>query len=91
MAEKKNVIVIDPELQYDRMLHYKEKHSGWEIFKGVYWGVYVFILGVLLITKVPAQMAVPKFFGWALSLFAIFIIVYGFSMSLHYKLMKRYA
>ena len=31
------------------------------------------------------------FFGWALVLFAIFYIVFGFTASLHLKLMKRYA
>ena len=39
-AESKNVISVDPDLFYKRMLHYKEKHSGWEIYKAVYWGIY---------------------------------------------------
>ena len=91
MADRKTVVVIDPELQYKRQLHYRERHSGWQIFKGIYWGVYTFVLGILLITLVPYRVTIPQFFGWALTLFAIFIIVYGFSISLHYKLMKRYA
>jgi hypothetical protein len=91
MAEKRNVIVIDPDLQYKRLLHFRERHSGWEIFRSIYWGIYVFILGIMLMTLVPVKVTVPQFFGWALALFAIFVIVYGFSISLHYKLMKKYA
>ncbi|MCL5093366.1 MAG: hypothetical protein M1128_02780 [Candidatus Marsarchaeota archaeon] len=88
MAEKKTVITIDPSLEYSRRLHYNEKHSGWQIFKSIYWSIYVFIMGVILYA-VP--MATSQFFGWALMLFALFFIVYGFSTSLHLKLMKRYA
>jgi hypothetical protein len=89
MAEKKrNVISIDPALQYERMLHYKEKHSGWVIYKSVFWGVYIFILGALLLTKITLVGA--AFFGWAFVLFAIFYIVNGFASSLHLKLMKKH-
>jgi len=91
MPAKKNVIVIDPEMQYERMLHYREKHSGWQIFRSIYWGIYVFIIGILLITRVPTPLSMTRFFGWSLTLLALFVIVYGFSVSLHYKLMKKYA
>ncbi|MGC8651918.1 MAG: hypothetical protein ACP5UH_01555 [Candidatus Micrarchaeia archaeon] len=88
MAEKKNVVVIDPSIQYTRMLHYKEKHSGWEIFKSIYWGIYILILGLFVLTT---GMTLVSFLGYALVMFAVFFIVYGFSVSLHLKLMKRYA
>ena len=91
MAERKSVVMIDPELAYRRQLHFQERHSGWHIFRGIYWGVYVFILGVLLATLVPASLSVAGFFGWALILLSIFMIVFGFASSLHLKLMKRYA
>lgn len=83
---KKNVITIDPSLQYERMLHYKEKHSGWIIYRSVYWGIYVFVLGALLLSG--AVSTTQGFFGWALLLGAIFLIVNGFAQSLHLKLMK---
>jgi hypothetical protein len=91
MAEKKNIIMIDPELSYKRRLHYQERHSGWNIFRGIYWGIYLFILGIILATLVPGSLGVAGFFGWALILMAIFVIVFGFASSLHLKLMKRYA
>ena len=91
MAEKRNVITIDPELSYKRHLHYQEKHSGWHIFRGVYWGIYLFILGLLLVALVPGTLGVAAFFGWALILLAFFVIIYGFTSSLHLKLMKKYA
>ncbi len=91
MAEKRNVIVIDPELSYKRHLHYQEKHSGWQIFRGIYWGIYLFIIGILLATLVPATLGYTAFLGWVLILLAFFVIIYGFTSSLHLKLMKKYA
>lgn len=89
MAEKKrDVISIDPTLQYQQMLHYKEKHSGWIVYRAVYWGIYVFVLGLLLLSGVAATAA--TFFGWAFVLFALFFIVNGFAESLHLKLMKKH-
>ena len=82
-------------MEYSRRLHYMEKHSGWMIFKSIYWGIYVFLLGVLLLTVYGSStgfMVSPaSFVGWALVLFAIFYIVFGFTTSLHLKLMKKHA
>ncbi len=86
-----NVVTIDPTLAYERMLHFNEKHSGWHIFRALYWGIYVFVLGLILLADVPALVSIPSFFGWTLVLGAIFFIVYGFVTSLHLKLMKRHA
>ncbi|MCL4379152.1 MAG: hypothetical protein M1160_02895 [Candidatus Marsarchaeota archaeon] len=91
MAERRSTITIDPELAYRRRLHYQEKHSGWHIFRGIYWGIYIFILGAMLAALVPATMSYTRFFGWALILLAFFVIIYGFTSSLHLKLMKKYA
>ncbi len=94
MAEKKPekmIVTIDPSMEYSRKLHYGEKHSGWAIFRSIYWSIYIFVFGVLLFTLVPAGMSVAAFFGIAAMVFAIFLIVYGFSTSLHLKLMKKYA
>jgi hypothetical protein len=88
-------MVIDPTLQYERRLRYMEKHAGWEIFRMVFWGVYIFIIGLILLIfyKQSPTTAINlyAFFGWGLTLFAIFYILYGFSMSLHLKLMRKYA
>ncbi|EQD29393.1 hypothetical protein B2A_14495, partial [mine drainage metagenome] len=62
MAEKKTVITVDPSMQYSRMLHYREKHSGWEIYKAVYWGIYFFILGLLLLSQGTALSLLSGFF-----------------------------
>ncbi len=91
MAEKRNIVTIDPELSYRRHLHYMEKHSGWHIFRAIYWGVYIFVMGILLATLVPYTIRYPIYFGWALILFSLFLIVYGFASALHLKLMKKYA
>ena len=92
---RREVMVIDPSMQYERRLRYMEKHAGWEIFKMVFWGVYVFIMGLILLVynKSPPtpNISIYGFFGWGLTLFAIFLIIYGFSISLHLKLMRKYA
>lgn len=93
MPQKGNrhVVTIDPTMQYARSLHYREKHGGWEVYKSIYWGIYVFVLGLLLVTSVPSIISLTSFVGWALILFAFFYILHGFTFSLHLKLAKRYA
>ena len=88
MAEKKTVVTIDPSMQYSRQLHYAEMHSGWHVFRAVYWSIYILFVGLILYT---GNMNTEHFFGIAVMLLALFYIVYGFSTSLHLKLMKRYA
>jgi hypothetical protein len=82
-----NVMTIDPTLEYERMMSYKEKHSMWFLFETLYWGIYLLSEGVMLLKGVSLAM----FFGWSFVIGAIFVIVYGISMTLHLKLMKRYA
>ncbi|MCL5430381.1 MAG: hypothetical protein M1504_02805 [Candidatus Marsarchaeota archaeon] len=97
MAEKvkRQVMVIDPTLQYERRLKYQEKHAVWEIFKMVYWGIYIFLVGFILLifdrSASPTPLDLYSFFGWIISLFALFYILYGFSTSLHLRLMRKYA
>ncbi|MGC8669956.1 MAG: hypothetical protein ACP5TL_02270 [Candidatus Micrarchaeia archaeon] len=89
MAEKRDVVVIDPSMQYSRMLHYKEKHSGWEIFKALFWGIYILQLGMILMYSQSINLVF--FIGYVLVSFAFSFIIYGFSSALHLRLMKRYA
>ncbi len=90
MAEKRNA-PTDIELAYRRHLYYQEKHSGWHIFRALYVGIYLFIMGILLATLVPNTLSYQLYFGWGLILAALFVIVYGFTTSMHLKLMKKYA
>ena len=94
-TEARQVMVIDPTMQYARRLRYMEVHGGWEVFKMIFWGTYVFMMGIILLAfyrTSPDQTISPyAFFGWALIIFAMFYIVYGFTLSLHYKLMRKYA
>ena len=92
MPERKVTVTIDPTLQYERQLRYVATQGGWEIYKAVYWGVYVFVLGLLLLTAVPRALpTMESFIGWALVLLSMFVIVYGFVVSLHLKLMRKHA
>ena len=91
MAERRVTIAIDPTLQLQKQAHFREKQSGWEVYRAVYWGIYVFILGVLLLTTFPAATEFMSFLGWAMVLLALFVVIYGFVLSLHLKLMKKHA
>ncbi len=88
MPKEKTVVTIDPSLQYERLLHYKEKHSGWIIFNSLYWGIFLFFIGSLLLAGVIST--IYGFFGWLLVLGAIFVIVHGFATGLHLKLLKHH-
>jgi uncharacterized membrane protein len=87
---KENVMTIDPSMEYERMLSYKEKESMWELYKAIFWSIYLLSIAVLLINYVPQWLSMNRFFGWALVLLAMFTIVYGISVTLHRKLMRRY-
>jgi hypothetical protein len=90
-SARRDIISIDPEMWFTRKLHYDEKHSAWHIFKSLFWAVYIFIAGVMLYDSVPTAQGIMRFFGSAVVVLSIFLILYGFSKSLHLKLMKKYA
>ncbi len=77
---------------FDRMLDFNVKHSGWIIFKAVYWAMYLLVLGVVLLFDSVHNVTIPleTFAGLALSILAMMVIVFGFSEVLHHKLMRRY-
>lgn len=77
-------------MQIEKHAVFREKQSGWEIYRAVYWGIFVFILGVLLLTAFTTAAEFMLFLGWTMVLLALFVIVYGFVLSLHLKLMKKH-
>ena len=89
MATKEKM-VLDPELWMNRTLHYQEKQSGWVIFQAIYWSIYILLIGIFLVSYTRLAFTVPIFFGVSLFVLALMIIIYGFTRSLHLKLMKRY-
>ncbi|MDE1811056.1 MAG: hypothetical protein KGH66_03375 [Candidatus Micrarchaeota archaeon] len=91
MPQKSIIVKIDPSMQYERELHYKERHAPWEIYKAIFWGFYLLIIGVVLATLVPAVFSYTAFFGLTIVLLALFLIIFGFTKSLHLMLMKKYA
>jgi hypothetical protein len=86
----KNVVVIDPQLVVERMLHYRERHQGWHIFRSVYWGIYLLVIGTFLMFYSQLGFTINMFFGSSLILFAVMLILFGLTEALHHKLMKRY-
>jgi uncharacterized membrane protein YjfL (UPF0719 family) len=77
---------------FDRMLGYQARHAGWIIFRSVYWALYLLLLGMLLLfySIQNISISLQVFFGWAFSILAIMIIIYGAVEVLHHKLMKKY-
>ncbi|MEM3572355.1 MAG: hypothetical protein QW530_01340 [Candidatus Micrarchaeaceae archaeon] len=90
MAERKQKIVVDPEMWMARQLHYQERQSGWHIFISIYWSIFVLLVSMLLMFYARLALTIYTFFGLVLFVFAVMTIIYGFTNALHLKLMKRY-
>ena len=78
------------EVHMKRMLHYRERHSGWHIFNALYWGIYLFVVGAILVFQTTLNYTLTLTAGVSLILLAVMVVVYGFVKSLHLKLMKKY-
>ncbi len=89
-SAKKQVVVVDPELLMNRMLHYRERQHAWHVFRNLCWGIYAFIIGVILVYYVALNLSLNLFFGIAVLLFAAMFIISGLVESLHLKFMKKY-
>jgi len=60
------------------------------VFRYLYWGIYVFVVGCMLVLASNAPFNAALLAGWVAVLLAIFLVIYGFVISLHHKLMKRH-
>lgn len=89
--QKEKAVLIDPDLYMKRMLHYKEKHAGWYVFKAAYWAIYIFVVGLLFMVQSIANYPIGFTFGTALVLLAVMVVIYGLVNALHNSLMKKYA
>ncbi|MDE1833394.1 MAG: hypothetical protein KGH58_03175 [Candidatus Micrarchaeota archaeon] len=69
----------------------QERHGAWEVFRAIFWGIYLLLIGVVLATLVPGVIGFISFFGLAIVLAALFLVIYGFTASLHLKLVKKYS
>lgn len=78
---------------FDRMINFMAKQSGWIVFRSVYWAIYLLLLGILLLFYSVQQVSVSlqTFFGWAFTILAVMIIIYGAVETLHHKLMRKYS
>ncbi len=77
---------------FDRILEYRVRHSGWIIFRAIYWAIYLLLLGILLLyySINNVSLSLQVFFGWAFTVLALMLIIYGAAEVLHHKLMRRY-
>lgn len=87
---RRNIVIVDPEMVMERLLKYREKHQGWSIFFAIYWSIYLFVIGLLLLYYSQIGFTVPVFFGSAIIIFAVMLILYGMTQALHHKFMRRY-
>ncbi|MDE1768550.1 MAG: hypothetical protein KGH67_05215 [Candidatus Micrarchaeota archaeon] len=90
--EKKNVstITVDPTLLMNRFLHYRERHSGWYVFRYMYWSIYFIVVSILLLYYGPLNLTLNLFFGTIVLLFAVMLILFGLTESLHHKFLKKF-
>lgn len=68
-------------------LAYQERHAGWRIFKGLYIGIYLFLLAMLLIYYNDIGLTPTVFAGLAFAILAIMVILFGFVEVLHYRML----
>ena len=78
---------------FDRYLEYKARHGGWITFRSIYWAIYLLVIGGLLVYYGERNLPITwtLFFGTALVLLSVMIIIYGAAESLHHKLMRVHA
>jgi hypothetical protein len=88
--ERGNVVRIDSSIDWDRKLKYMEKQSGRAVFRSIYWGIYVFMVGFMVLLLNAGLIGVTALVGWAVTVLSIFVIVYGFVISLHLKFAKKH-
>ncbi|MEM3781777.1 MAG: hypothetical protein QXT43_02345 [Candidatus Micrarchaeaceae archaeon] len=78
---------------FDRYLDYRAKHGGWISLRAIYWAIYILVIGGLLVVygKSATPISWTLFWGTALILLSVMIIIYGAAESLHNKLMRKHA
>ena len=74
----------------ERWLVYREKHAGLKVFSCIFAAIYVFFVGLMLIAAGYTGTSVTFIAGWSAILLAVFLVVYGFVVSLHHRLMRKH-
>lgn len=90
MREKREIIMLDPTLLMDRILHYRERHSGWNVFRYVYWSIYLTTIAIMLLGYDEIGFTWNTFLGSSIIILVVMLIVYGLTTALHNKLLKKY-
>jgi hypothetical protein len=88
--ERGSLVRIDSSIDWDRKLKYMEKQSGLAVFRSIYWGIYVFMIGFMVLLLNAGLISVTALVGWAVTVLSMFVIIYGFVMSLHFKFAKKH-
>lgn len=83
-------VMIDPSMFMDRMLHYREMHSGWNIFRFIYWSIYLIVVAIMLIYYTELGFTMTLFFGSIILILAVMLILFGLTEALHNKFLKKY-
>ncbi len=87
---KERIVIIDPTLLMDRFLHYRERHTGWNIFRFLYWSVYLIVVSILLLYYDELGLTITLFFGAIIMILAVMLILFGLTEALHSKFLKKY-
>lgn len=86
----RRTIMIDPSMFMERMLHYREMHSGWNIFRFIYWSIYLIVIAIMLIYYTELGLTPNLFLGAAIMMLAVMLILFGLTEALHNKFLKKY-
>jgi len=76
---------------FDRMLDYEVRHSGWIMFRAIYWSILLLVLGSMLLyySAKGVSVSLQVFFGFTFSIIAVMVLLYSFAETLHHKLMRK--
>ncbi|MDE1865711.1 MAG: hypothetical protein KGH94_03705 [Candidatus Micrarchaeota archaeon] len=88
-GSRRNVMHVDSSADWERHLAYRQKEGAWIVFNYIYWALYIFVVGALLVAAGTPQHLVLAF-GWAAIVLAVFMVIYGFTKSLHHRLMRKH-
>lgn len=75
-----------------KTIYYQARFSSWIIFRAIYWSIYIFFIGSILLyySYRNISFSIELFFGLALTLLSIMLIIYGAVEVLSNNLMRRY-
>lgn len=93
MAGKDNGVYVDSEFLENYCQKMRSAKNGgspdWEIFRRIYWAIYIFFLGILLLYSARYPFNMVVFLGYSLMLLSVFYGIYGIVATVRLKIINK--